>query len=120
MEGRGLSERASLWVGGQLNRRGFLGWCGRGTGAVAMGVGLALGSHGLALADPPTCSDLVCTVCYVGCCVGSVCYCCNNPGTTDCPNDPSCCLVPNSSCTFGTECPLRYPPNCVTGPRRTR
>jgi len=117
MEGLGTS--VSLWVGEQLNRRGFLGWMGRSAGAVTMGVGLALGSHGLAAAQAPTCSDLVCNVCYIICCDPTgACLCCTDPNALNC-EDPSCCVVPNIGCGTPSDCPLRYPSNCVSNsPKR--
>lgn len=78
-----------------------------------MGVGLALSSHGLAAAQAPFCDSLVCSVCYVICCIGGACYCCTNPYAVDC-SDPSCCIVPNwPNCSGGLDCPLRYPTDCI-------
>lgn len=80
-----ISGRAAIWMGQQLNRRGFVGRLGRAaTLATFSAAGMTLLAPRIASADLPCCSS-----CLASCCDSISCYCCAyNTG-----------LCPNSSCS---------------------
>lgn len=85
-----LNERAALWVGQRLNRRGFVGHFGRvATLATFAAAGARLAAPGIAHAQG------CCSACLASCQASDgTCYCCSyNLGT-----------CPSSSCSGPCDC----------------
>lgn len=97
-----VGESASLWIGRQLNRRGFLRRAGRVATATAIASGLALGLGQQAFAFNLCPNGIYC--CENPQSTQSTCYCCESYDY--CPAGPTCVITcgPDLCCDLDGHC----------------